>query len=50
MTIGRVVRQFDFSLYETTEKDIAFVRDFSIPYPDQGVSSLRALVEGLVEE
>jgi len=50
LTIATLIRQFDFSLYQTTEKDIEFARDFAVPYPEEGNSGMSILVDGLVQE
>ncbi|KAJ5599862.1 cytochrome P450 [Penicillium hetheringtonii] len=50
LTIATLIRQFDFSLYQTTEKDIEFARDFAVPYPEEGNSCMSILVDGLVQE
>lgn len=41
------MRRFDMELYETTKKDIEFVRDFSIPYPESGNFKVQVLVTGV---
>lgn len=47
LTIAILIRQFDFSLYQTTDKDIAFARDFGAPYPEEGNHTMKVLVESL---
>ncbi|KAJ5921253.1 hypothetical protein N7466_009579 [Penicillium verhagenii] len=50
LTLANLFRRYEFELYDTTEKDIAFARDFAAPYPDEGNLQLRVMVTGLVEE
>ncbi|KAJ5087802.1 hypothetical protein N7456_011418 [Penicillium angulare] len=50
LTIATLVRQFDFTLHDTTWKDIAFARDFSVPYPEEGNTSLQVLVRNMIQE
>lgn len=44
------MRRFDMELYETTKKDIEFVRDFTTPYPESGNFKVQALVTGVINE
>ncbi|KAJ6070453.1 hypothetical protein N7467_011772 [Penicillium canescens] len=50
LVLATFVRRFDMELFETTETDIAFARDFGTPYPDEGNTSVRAIVTGVVKE
>lgn len=50
LAFATLVRQFEFELYDTTEKNIIFTRDFGTPYPDEGNFSLKVLVKALVQE
>lgn len=44
------MRRFDMELYETTKKDVEFVRDFTTPYPETGNFKVQVLVTGVVDE
>lgn len=50
LVLATFVRRFDMELFETTETNIAFARDFGTPYPDEGNTSVRAIVTGVVKE
>ncbi|KAJ5317857.1 hypothetical protein N7508_002365 [Penicillium antarcticum] len=50
LVLAAFVRRFDMELFETTEKQIAFVRDFGTPYPDEGNTTVRATVTGVIKE
>lgn len=50
LTFAMIILRFELELYETTEKDVVFARDFAIPYPEDGDCSIKVLVKGLVEE
>ncbi|KAJ5986495.1 cytochrome monooxygenase aflU [Penicillium sp. IBT 35674x] len=50
LAFATLIRQFEFELYDTTEKNITFTRDFGTPYPDEGNFSLKVLVKTLVQE
>lgn len=48
--LAAFVRRYDMELFETTEKDIAFARDFGTPYPDEGNLCVRAMVTKVIED
>jgi hypothetical protein len=50
LVLAAFVRRYDMELFETTEKDIAFARDFGTPYPDEGNTRVRAMVTKLMQE
>jgi len=50
LAFATLIRQFEFELYDTSEKNITFTRDFGTPYPDEGNFSLKVLVKSLVQE
>ncbi|KAJ5165325.1 uncharacterized protein N7500_007155 [Penicillium coprophilum] len=50
LVLAAFVRRFDMELFETSEKDIAFARDFGTPYPDQGSARVRVMVTKVIEE
>lgn len=50
LVLAAFVRRYDMELFETTEKDIAFARDFGTPYPDDGNIRVRAMVTKVIEE
>ncbi|KAF5861296.1 hypothetical protein ETB97_000412 [Aspergillus alliaceus] len=50
LVLATIVRQFDMELYETPKSNLEFTRDFGMPYPDKGNSSVRAVITGLVSE
>ncbi|KAJ5663377.1 hypothetical protein N7507_004108 [Penicillium longicatenatum] len=50
LAFATLIRQFEFELYDTAEKDITFTRDFGTPYPDEGNFNLKVLVTALVQE
>jgi hypothetical protein len=50
LVLAAFVRRFDMELFETSEKDIAFVRDFGTPYPNEGNARVRAMVTTVIEE
>ncbi|KAF9883416.1 hypothetical protein FE257_003499 [Aspergillus nanangensis] len=50
LVFATMIRRFDLELFETSEKDIEFARDFGTPYPEEGNFSLRATVSGIVPE
>ncbi|KAK4869402.1 hypothetical protein LT330_005784 [Penicillium expansum] len=49
LVLAAFVRRFDMELFETSEKDIAFARDFGTPHPDEGNCRVRAIVTRLME-
>ncbi|KAJ5737491.1 uncharacterized protein N7483_002616 [Penicillium malachiteum] len=50
ITIARLVREFDFTLYKTTWKNLACARDFMAPYPEEGNMRFKVQVESVVSE
>ncbi|KAJ6185655.1 hypothetical protein N7519_006956 [Penicillium mononematosum] len=50
LVLAAFVRRFDMELFDTSKKDIAFVRDFGTPYPDEGNARVRAMVTKVIEE
>ncbi|CAG8919094.1 unnamed protein product [Penicillium salamii] len=50
LVLAAFVRRYDMELFETTEKDIAFARDFGTPYPDEGNLCVRAMVTKVIED
>ncbi|OQE22869.1 hypothetical protein PENFLA_c012G09220 [Penicillium flavigenum] len=50
LVLAAFVRRFEMKLFETSEKDIAFVRDFGTPYPDEGNARVRAMVTKVIVE
>ncbi|ODM14270.1 hypothetical protein SI65_10325 [Aspergillus cristatus] len=50
IVLATLMRRFDMELYETTKKDIEFVRDFATPYPESGNFKVKVLVTGVVSE
>jgi len=50
IVIATLMRRFDMELYETTKKDIEFVRDFAAPYPESRNFKVKVLVTGVVNE
>lgn len=49
LVLAAFVRRFDMELFETSEKDIAFARDFGTPYPDEGNARVRAMVTKVID-
>ncbi|KAJ5343079.1 hypothetical protein MYU51_016283 [Penicillium brevicompactum] len=50
LVLAAFVRRYDMELFETSEKDIAFARDFGTPYPDEGNLRVQAMVTKLIED
>ncbi|KKK18903.1 hypothetical protein P175DRAFT_0516031 [Aspergillus ochraceoroseus IBT 24754] len=50
LVIAMIVRRFDIEMYETTERNIEFARDFGTPFPDKGNMSVRALITAVVTD
>lgn len=50
LAMATLIRRFDLELFETTEKNIEFARDFGTPFPDEGNYCIRVLVKGIVEQ
>ncbi|KAJ5360620.1 hypothetical protein N7517_009811 [Penicillium concentricum] len=50
LVLAAFIRRFDMELVETSEKDIAFARDFGTPYPDEGSARVRVMVTKVIEE
>ncbi|OOQ91241.1 Trichodiene oxygenase [Penicillium brasilianum] len=50
LAMATLIRRFDLELFETTEKNIEFARDFGTPFPNEGNYCIRVLVKGIVEE
>ncbi|KAJ5958353.1 uncharacterized protein N7479_005503 [Penicillium vulpinum] len=50
LVLASFIRRFDMGLFETSEKDIAFARDFGTPYPDEGNGRVRVIVTKVIED
>ncbi|KAJ5198876.1 hypothetical protein N7491_000557 [Penicillium cf. griseofulvum] len=50
LVLAAFIRRYDMELFETSEKDIAFARDFGTPYPDEGSARVRVMVTKVIEE
>lgn len=50
MVIARLARQFDFELYDTTEENLAFARDFQAIFPEDGNICMKVKVSGMIDE
>jgi hypothetical protein len=50
LVLAAFVRRYDMELFETTEKNIAFERDFGTPYPDEGNTCVRAMVTRVIQD
>ncbi|KAJ5461744.1 cytochrome monooxygenase aflU [Penicillium daleae] len=50
LATAALIRRFELGLFETTEKNIEFARDFGTPFPDEGNYSIRVQVKRLVKE
>lgn len=50
LVIATMIRRFDFELYQTSKKDIDFVRDFGTPYPDEGNFGIKAIVTRVLSD
>jgi len=50
LVLAAFVRRYDMEPFETTEKDIAFARDFGTPYPDEGNTRVQAIVTKVMQD
>ncbi|KAL5364358.1 cytochrome P450 [Aspergillus floccosus] len=50
LVIATMIRRFDFELYQTSKKDIDFVRDFGTPYPEEGNFGIRATITKILND
>lgn len=50
LATAALIHRFELELFETTEKNIEFARDFGTPCPDEGNYSIRVQVKRLVKE
>ncbi|KAF9885046.1 hypothetical protein FE257_000777 [Aspergillus nanangensis] len=50
LVFATLARRFDMELHQTTADNIAFVRDFGMPYPDEGNLSVQALVTKILTD
>lgn len=50
LAIATLARRFDMELYECSIEDMRFVRDIGLGYPEKGNLTIRARVNGVVQE
>lgn len=46
VVVARIARQFNLELVDTTDEDVAFARDYAVPYAEKGPWSVRVRVIG----
>ncbi|KAJ5718130.1 hypothetical protein N7488_003776 [Penicillium malachiteum] len=50
LVVARLARQFDFTLYDTTEKNLEFARDFQGAFPEDGNIIMQVKVSNMIDD
>lgn len=49
LVIARMARQFDLELYNTTDENVRFARDYVVPHAEHGPWNVKARIAKVIE-